>query len=272
MGFTNEMWGTITLRQIIEDQQTYTRLVNLFNDYTPLTEGVRASAYNGPVIDELETVALPATSAQDPTKSVIRIAFDKEFGSYFKVKDIELAQTNVDMIENYTRNAALSIASRWDLEITKELLTAKPATQLSSAKLTLAEIKAARKSFNTSKVPAKGRVLIIGPDLEESLYDISEFISYDKIGSTEALSEGRIGRVLGFEVVLFNDMPKAGTGTDKDQCIFAGKSALGFARQKVIDAASNFDASIPATMMNIYTVFGVKVQKSNFYLTYRQKD
>ncbi len=269
MGFTNEMWGTITLNKIIEDQQNRQRIVSLFNDYTALTNGERASAYNGPVIGELTTQSLPAAGALSPTKSVISIVFDKKEGVIVPVDTIEDNQTGVNMVESYASGAGLAIASKWDSDIVTNLLTVKPATQLAGQVLTLAVIRAAKKSLNAANAPTANRYLIIGPSLEDSLYDIPEFISYDKIGSTEAIAEGRIGRVQGFEVVLYNDMPQV---TGKDQCIFAQRSALGFARQRVIDVAKGFDATIPATIMNFFSVYGSKVQNENFYLTYRQKD
>lgn len=59
----------------------------------------------------------------------------------------------------------------------------------------------ARKVLNASKIPAAGRVILLGGDVEAAALKEDAFRRYQDSGSTEALREATIGRVAGFTVI-----------------------------------------------------------------------
>lgn len=65
-----------------------------------------------------------------------------------------------------------------------------------------AEIVALRKVLNKRNVPATGRILVVGVDVEELILNDPQFVRVDQSGSDAALRAAEIGRVAGFRVVV----------------------------------------------------------------------
>lgn len=267
MGFLKEIWGAQTINALIADEQTYQRLANTVVDYTMFTEGAEASAYNGPRISGGSLVDLPASSTTALTYAAINIPFDKKKGYVFPVSSIDQSQTNIDIVSNFSRDAVNSLSSAWDLAIATALIAGTTMTAIAGAAFTEAEILACRTALNAAGAPMLGRYMVVGPELEAGLYTIANFVSADKIGSTTAIRDGFVGRIYGFDVILYNAMPKAST---KGQALFYQRNALGFARQKSLGVMAADNALLPGMDVNIYSVFGCTVQEATYIVGRKQ--
>jgi hypothetical protein len=66
----------------------------------------------------------------------------------------------------------------------------------------------ARKLLNQNHVPTANRTLLVGSDVEEEIITSDRFSRWDSIGddATDALREGTIGRIAGFNVVPSTDI------------------------------------------------------------------
>lgn len=64
----------------------------------------------------------------------------------------------------------------------------------------------ARRLLNAANVPAAGRSLALGGNLEAEFLSSSRFLDLGQFGSTAALKEGSIGRVMGFDVFPANEL------------------------------------------------------------------
>lgn len=70
--------------------------------------------------------------------------------------------------------------------------------------------------FNKLNVPMPGRRLFLNALMYEDLFTIDEFISSEKLRAPGQLSEGALGRVMGFEVFMRSETPQvASDGTTK---------------------------------------------------------
>lgn len=65
---------------------------------------------------------------------------------------------------------------------------------------------ALRKKMNKSDVPASGRILVVGVDVEEIFLNDPHFTRVDQSGTPSALRDAEIGRVAGFRVVVSNTL------------------------------------------------------------------
>lgn len=267
MAFLKEIWGAQTINALVADQQTFQRVSQTVVDYTPYTEGEEASAYNGPKISGGSLVDLPASATTALTYAAINIPFDKKKGYVFPVSNIDQSQTNIDIVSNFSKDAINSLSAAWDLSIVTAMLAGVTVTAIAGSAFTEAEILAARTYLNSKNAPTIDRYLLVSPELEAGLYGIANFISADKIGSTTAIRDGFVGRIYGFDVILYNAMPKS---TTKAQAIFYQRNALGFARQKSIGVFSADNALLPGTDVNIYTVYGCAVQTADFIYANKQ--
>lgn len=86
--------------------------------------------------------------------------------------------------------------------------TDKPGTGQVSAWDVLLKL---RQKLNDKSVPTVGRYVIIDSDFESALLRDDRFVRVDASGTSEGLRNGIVGRVLGFDVLVSNNIPKAST-------------------------------------------------------------
>lgn len=72
---------------------------------------------------------------------------------------------------------------------------------LNDLKGTIAE---ARELLNKANVPAGGRTLLIGSEIDSAMIQVDNLVRLDASGTTDTLREALIGRVYGFDVVVSN--------------------------------------------------------------------
>ncbi|HEX37683.1 MAG TPA: hypothetical protein ENG70_02330 [Candidatus Cloacimonetes bacterium] len=283
MGFYPQLWGDKTLEQMRKELATTQRIVNTVTDYTPLTNGARAEAYNGPKIAKVSAVDMPIADDDfvNPSKTAFQILFDQEKGVPLIIKDIEKAQSNLDLVSLYTEDAKDGLLDAYDLFIIQQIITNTAVAQrLTLAdtehnKLSKADFLDARKALNAAGAPLKARYAVVNADHESDLYSIDDFISRDKIPDTVALKDGVVGRLLGFDVLLYSDMPLVNSsgllsGTqNKKVNVFYSKLAYGFGRQKEFGTKIEPSAGSASDKLNIYSVFGGKIQTETYAVTKR---
>jgi len=271
MGFYPELWGTKTLEQMKKELESKKkRLFSYVTDYTPLVLGKSASGYHGPKISKVDAVDMPIDLGDfvSPTKSTIDINFDQKKGVPQIINDIDNAQTNLSLLDIYSANAKDGLLDAYEYFIMK-LAYSNAGAKVNFADdvndvLTFQDFRDARAYLNDAEAPENGRVCVIGPNLEDQLFDIPQLVKREYRNDL-GIPEGVVGNVLGFEVVLYSKMVEVTTGgnwTDtpasrvRKACWFMSKLALGFARQKEFGAKLQPAAGIPGDYLNIYSVFG----------------
>jgi hypothetical protein len=283
MGFMPELWADKTLEQLLAELQDQQRIVNSVTDYTPFTIGRKANAYNGPKLSGLTVRTLPASAADSPSQSVINIPFDQKKGVVFTVSDIDKAQSSVDMLGALTAQAVTALLDDYDSYILATMIDGLSSTSgykntiadTTGHKITKADFIVARRRLNQSKAPRRGRYCAISPEFESDLYDIPDFVSRDKIADTTAMKDGVIGRLLGFDVILANDMPKVTNAWSRTAgtlpvALFYSMHAFGYGRQKEFESKSAPDALVPGDVTNIYSVYGGEVQDDTMLVGFRR--
>lgn len=84
--------------------------------------------------------------------------------------------------------------------------TDKPGTGQVSAWTVLLKL---RQKLNDNSVPTEGRYVVIDSDFEAALLHDERFVRVDASGTSDGLRNGIVGRVLGFDVLVSNNVPKA---------------------------------------------------------------
>lgn len=288
MGFKPQAWASKTLNAMNRELQEKRRVLTTITDFTPFTKGLQAEAYNGPKFSALTAKTIPVADADvnDPTKTAWNLPFDQEVGVPFFVRDIEQSQTNIDLLKELTTEAAQGLLNDADLAIVKAIIGGletdatqrKVLVDSTNFVITKKDFQNARKYLNSVNAPTRGRTCLISPEHESQVYDIDGFISRDKISDTNALRDGVIGRLMGFDVVLYNDMPLVSTAGKihataannvKNCTLFYQSLVCGYGRQKEIGAKVAPDAGAVKDLVNIYNVYGVKIMFPTYgYLVY----
>lgn len=281
MGFMPELWSDRTLNQLLAELKDTQRVVNSVTDYTPFTIGRKATAYNGPKLGAVKVQDLPVTTPDNPAQTAIQISFSKKRGVVFQLSDIDAAQASVDMMSSLTTDATMALLDDYDLYLLQVMIDGmasgnkKTIADTSGHKLTRADVLAARSILNAAGAPQRGRYCAVSPEFEANLYDIADFTSRDKIYDTTAMRDGLIGRMLGFDVILANSMPKVTNAWSRTAgtlpvALFYSSYGTGFGRQKEFETKSSPDAKIPGDIVNVYSVYGAAVQADTMIVGYRK--
>lgn len=64
----------------------------------------------------------------------------------------------------------------------------------------------AREYLNKAQVPAGGRTLLIGSEVDSALIQLDNLVKFNESGTTDTLREATVGRVYGFDIVVSNEI------------------------------------------------------------------
>lgn len=155
-----------------------------------------------------------AISAQAITENSTTVVLDKHLDVSFEITAKEMSLSIDQYSERIINPAMAAIAQKID-EYLCGLYADVPfyAGTAGTTPATLAAVAAAGKVLNINKAPMAGRNLVIDPSAHASLVVLDAFAGADKSGSTEALREASIGRALGFDTYMDQNIKAHANGT-----------------------------------------------------------
>lgn len=210
---------------------------------------VRIPTINDPTISDYS----PVTGiVGDPAENVgdsLTFEIEKSKMFRFRVEDITRVQSQIGgqyMPHGVTR-AGRKLAEDTDAYIAAKLVAAVPSSTLGGRYVEVdlsatgtpdklyKQIVGMKVGLDKSNTPLNGRFLIVTPDMYGLLLQDSRFIDASQFGSNTPISNGVVGRILGFTVVMCNVMPTTtvGTGTGQVHIIAGHNIATTFASQVV---------------------------------------
>ncbi|MFC4494072.1 P22 phage major capsid protein family protein [Streptomyces ovatisporus] len=161
---------------------------------------------------------LPRTTAAEAISTSSQdLVVDKEKSFDFYVDDIDRVQV-AGTLEPFTRSAGEALAQDADRFLLSTavtgatVLTDTVTSALASGDDALNVIRDLRKAMNKLYVPQAGRVLVINAEFEAVLLDASSRImNVDTSGSSAGLRDASVGRLLGFEIYVSENLPTTAT-------------------------------------------------------------
>lgn len=201
------------------------------------------------------------TTTQAVSASTQSLLIDQERYYSFKIDDVDRAQA-AGSLDAYTRSAATGLAEAADKFILSTAVTGALAgnvttddTALTTGNAAWDKVRDLRKALAKQHVPNAERVLVVNAEFEAVLMGAdSKLTAADTSGTPEGLRNALIGRMLGFDVYVSENLPTTAT----PQALAFHKSAVAFADQisevEAIRAADSF-----ADVMRGLHVYGAKV-------------
>ena len=116
---------------------------------------------------------------------------------------------------------------------------------------------AVRTALNKQKVPMEGRFALISPDTEASLLGVEIFAKANERGMADTLSEGMIGRVLGLNWEMTQNVQNQPTGGSN--FVFSGRPAAA--------GVTSFGVKTGNTSIPIGSVFTVAGDTAQYVVT-----
>mgnify|MGYP003403181369 CR=1 FL=1 len=213
--------------------------------------------YKAGLLPAPTTGTLPRTTAPDAVASTkADLLIDQEKSFDFLIDDIDRAQA-AGGLDAYTRSAAEGMAEDADKFILAGLSTTN--THLAAAAITTGDqafdkIGDLRKALNKAKVPQGNRVVVINAEYESILLKAaSRITNVDQSGSPAGLREASIGRLLGFDVYVSENLPNVA----KPQAIAWYKPSYSFVSQIEKTEAMRHDDSFSDRLRGLH-VYGAK--------------
>jgi hypothetical protein len=202
-----------------------------------------------------------AVDAQINALSTDQLNLDQHGVVQFLLEDIASLQSRVAVTQEYVAQAAKDLASEMDQYMIDALesgvSTASPDHKVAYANsgtdndLGKADFIEARRLLNVAKVPQSDRAVVISPTSEAAILAIDGFVKVNESGSEQALRNGQIGKLFGFDVIMSQQVEDA-------KSLFLHKSALAFARQLAPRVEKQRDLANIADRWSMDHIYGAK--------------
>jgi len=114
-----------------------------------------------------------------------------------------------------------------------------------------AQATAARKALNNQKAPLQDRRMVIDPDAEENAINLSTFADSSFAASGSVIIEGDIGRKLGFDWVMDQQVPTHTVGSLSSAPVVNGAHAAGVSTISITAAGTGTIALKAGDVINI---------------------
>jgi hypothetical protein len=154
-----------------------------------------------------DKAANSAVTLQVPTDGNVDVKLDKHKEVSFLVEDVVRAQQNIDVMDTYMQSGVVAIVEAMEKDLMGLNLGASGITGSIGTALTGASLRAARNVLNKAKCPTEDRYAVVSPDDETSMLGDTNLATYFANAKTEAVSEGAIGRIAGFETIMSQLVP-----------------------------------------------------------------
>lgn len=179
----------------------------------------------------------------------------------FVVDDIDTAQQPGGALEEATTEAAYGLRDLADQYIAGLYTGAQSANALgtvsvTSAALAYTQLRKLAVKLDEANVPREGRWCVVPPWYHGLLLEEDKFVRVDASGTDQALRNGIVGRALGFDVMMSNNVVNV---TGDDYAVMAGYAgAITFAEQIVEVESLRLQTTFGNAVRGLH-VYGAKV-------------
>ncbi len=209
-------------------------------------------------------------TVQSATADRVQVPLNQHVHTSFLIRDSEQSRSMKDLIDEYVKPAAASLARHIDQILLGQVYQYLGNTvgDLGDINSTVGDDHNAKKLIlevrnvqNKNKAPVSGRNFILTPDTETSILDLDLFVTADKVGDEgSALREASLGRKLGYNFFMAQNTPSVtDTGVvDADDIAAASKGAT---------VVTSDDAGTAGYAVGQYVYFGETDDKAPYRIT-----
>lgn len=169
--------------------------------------------YPGTFTPQDKTAGNPITPAAPTGGATVSLTLSKHKVVDFLVEDYGAAQANGDALSRFVDPAVIALAEQLETDLFG-MYTSLTGTSVgtSGTDLTSTVLRTARKNMNDNKAPMDNRFVVVSDKDEVALLGDTNLSTYFAYNQTQALQEGQIGRLYGFDIYTSQLVPAvAGT-------------------------------------------------------------
>jgi hypothetical protein len=163
---------------------------------------------------------------QNITEANVSVVMNTVLDVSFNISALELTQNIVAFSEQVIRPAMQAHAQKID-DLLAGLYIDVPYAVAVSSTANVADLANARKKLNQNKVPMEDRRGVLEPITEAKYLVLDAFLHAEKRGDTDAVKNGSMGRVLGIDWYMDQNMRTHDAGTTDLAGVLNGAQAKG---------------------------------------------
>lgn len=155
-------------------------------------------------------------TAQELTETGIALVMEKHYDATIKVTSKDMTLEIQDFASQVLEPTILNIAETVDAycltklkDLPNVLGPASGGVGSSALPASIADMAGVRRGMNDLKIPMRGRQQIVSTEYEESLLSVDSFVEADKSGTSQALREAAVGRLLGIDTWMDQNVDSA---------------------------------------------------------------
>ena len=197
--FIPQIWANTAL-EVLRANVVLAKLVARDTDVAPFTVGDTLNIpYPGTFVANSKTANTPVT-LQVPTGSTAQVVLNSHKEASFLIEDAARAVANQDVMKRYVEGAVVALAEQIESDLLGLYSSFTNTTGVGGTNLTMATLLATRKLMNDNKAPKGNRSIIVSDKDEVSLLADPNLQSYFAFAKPEAVANGSIGNLAGFDV------------------------------------------------------------------------
>lgn len=260
--FIPEIWSAEILSSLKKAQvfaQAGVVNRNYEGDIANVGDTVRIRSISRPTISSYTKGGTLTYESLTDAQRALLIDQAKSFS--FVVDDIDTAQQPGGALEEATVEAAYGLRDLADQYVAGLYTGAQTANQIGTVSVTTAalaytQLRKLAVKLDEANVPREGRWCIVPPWYHGLLLEEDKFVRVDASGTDSALRNGIVGRALGFDVMMSNNVVLV---TGDDYAVMAGYSgAITFAEQIVEVESLRLQTTFGNAVRGLH-VYGAKV-------------
>lgn len=207
-------------------------------------------------------------TVQNANATNVPVKLDQHIHTSFMIRDGEESLSFEELVKTYIKPAASAIARKVDRVLIGQVyqFLGNAAGQLGQVADTNVKgyVLDTREIMNRNNAWMTGRNLIVAPGTETEMLKLDTFITADKIGDDgTALREASIGRKLGFDIYMCQNVPDVTTGASADHADELSADVSKGATTIPVDLGTNFAVGQYITFSEDYNAYRITAIASN---------
>lgn len=198
---------------------------------------------------------------EDLVESGINLVLEKHFDVTIKLTSTDLTLELQQFSEQVLAPNVLAIAERVDAyaltkiqDLPNVLGPASAGVGSSALPASIGDMAQVRRGLNDLKVPMRGRQQIVSSEYEQSLLSVDSFVEADKAGTSMALREASVGRLVGIDTFMDQNVDSS-THTTGSSGV-AGTTSAAAAKGATTIAVTGMGNGADFTVNDILTIAG----------------
>lgn len=164
----------------------------------------------------------------DVSEATFVLNLDQHKGFFYQIRYIEQDKAAVALGESVLRQRTAALGSVIDTNV---LATTSGFTNVLSGACNKATLVSAIEILNGNNVPQTDRVLLVDPGSYSDLLNTNDFVRADSVAGATINQSGLVGKVLGLDVFLTNNLPGAAIAN----AVVMHRAAIAMAMLKTVD-------------------------------------